>query len=87
MSIWTASLATSSWVCVVPEDELAIQVSYRISAADSTFEREVGALRKLPAVKPCRRRLIITYDEETTIPCDDGASIEVIPYWKWALRR
>lgn len=70
----------------VPEDELAIQVSYRISASDSTFDREVGALRKLPAVKPCRRRMIITYDEETSVPAE-GGDIEVVPFWKWAINR
>lgn len=33
----------------------------------------------------CKRRLVITYDEEAVIEGSAG-SIEVIPYWKWALR-
>lgn len=32
----------------IPDDELAIQVSYSISNDQDTWEREVGALQKLP---------------------------------------
>ena len=67
----------------VPEDELAIQVSYSLTDAD-TLAREAGALAKLPNVHPCRRRVIITYDEEGTLT-DKQGSIEVIPCWKWLL--
>jgi len=67
----------------VPDDELAIQVSYSI-ADSSTLKREAGALEKLPKVHPCRRRVIITYDEETTLT-DQFGIIEVIPCWKWML--
>ncbi len=67
----------------VPDDELAIQVSYSI-AESSTLKREAGALEKLPKVHPCRRRVIITYDEETTLT-DQFGIIEVIPCWKWML--
>ena len=69
----------------VPEDELAIQVSYSI-ADDNTLNREAGALQKLPNVRPCRRRVIITYDEEHTI-ADNRGNIEVIPCWKWLLEK
>lgn len=68
----------------IPEEETAIQVSYRISAKDSTYERGVSALQKLPSVLSCRKRLIITYDEEQTIT-DDWGEIEVLPFWKWCL--
>ncbi len=68
----------------VPEDKLAIQASYSITQADSTFEREVEALKKLPKVLPCARRLILTYDEADTI-ADDFGTIEVVPLWKWLL--
>lgn len=68
----------------IPEEETAIQVSYSISAHDSTYEREVSALQKLPAVLPCRKRLIITYDEEQTIK-DEFGEIVVLPFWKWCL--
>ena len=42
----------------VPEDELAVQVSYSIADPD-TLHRETDALGKLPQVYPCRRRIII----------------------------
>ena len=68
----------------VPEEETAIQVSYTISAKDTTYEREVSALQKLPSVLSCRKRLIVTYDEERTIT-DEWGEIQVLPYWKWCL--
>ena len=33
---------------------------------------------------PCRRRVIITYDEEGTLT-DKHGTIEVVPCWKWLL--
>ena len=68
----------------VPEEETAIQVSYTISAKDTTYEREVSALQKLPSVLSCRKRLIVTYDEERTIT-DEWGEIQVLPFWKWCL--
>lgn len=68
----------------VPDDELAIQVSYSVAASDDTLKREVGALQKLPKVLTCQRRIIITYDEEMTID-DEYGTIEVIPCWKWMM--
>lgn len=67
----------------IPDEELAIQVSYHIDD-DKTRAREVTALTKLPKVHPCKRRVIITFDEETTIE-DSIGIIEVIPCWKWLL--
>lgn len=68
----------------VPEDELAIQVSYSISRDIDTREREVGALQKLPKSLACKRRIILTYDEQQIIE-DEYGKIEVIPCWKWML--
>lgn len=68
----------------IPEEETAIQVSYSISANDSTREREITAMKKLPSVLPCSKRLIITFDEEQTIN-DALGDIQVMPYWKWCL--
>ena len=68
----------------VPEDELAIQVSYTIADAE-TADHEAGALTKLPNAYPCRRRVIITYDEEGSLT-DKHGTIEVIPCWKWLLQ-
>ena len=68
----------------VPEDELAIQVSYSFSRDIDTREREVGALQKLPKSLACKRRIILTYDEQQIIE-DEYGKIEVIPCWKWML--
>ena len=68
----------------VPEDELAIQVSYSISRDIDTREREVGALQKLPKSLACKRRIILTYDEQQIIE-DEYGKIELIPCWKWML--
>ena len=67
----------------IPEEELAVQVSYSLSD-EMTRKREVDALSKLPNVHPCKRRIIVTYDEEDTITDKHGA-IEIIPCWKWFL--
>lgn len=68
----------------IPEDELAIQVSYSISQSPETFEREVKALKKLPNVLSCKRRIVLTNDESGTVE-DDFGTIEIIPVWKWLL--
>lgn len=70
----------------VPEDELAIQVSYSISQSAETFEREIKALKKLPNVLSCKRRIVLTNDESGTIE-DDFGTIEIIPIWKWLLQQ
>ena len=70
----------------IPDAELAIQVSYSIEESDMTEKREVEALKKLPKALSCKRRLIITYDEEKTIE-DEYGVIEVIPCWKWLISR
>jgi len=67
----------------IPDDELAIQVSYTLHDAD-TRKRETEALGKLPKRLPCKRRIILTYDEEETIT-DQNGTIEVIPVWKWLI--
>ena len=68
----------------IPDDELAIQVSYSLRD-EETRKRETEALQKLPNRLPCRRRLILTYDEEETIS-DKHGTIEVMPVWKWINR-
>ena len=62
-----------------------IQVSYSIDRSDTTEKREVEALQKLPKVLSCKRRVIITYDEEKAIE-DEYGVIEVIPCWKWLIQ-
>ncbi len=72
----------------VPDEAYAIQTAYSILGEDAsvTYDREVGALKKLNAFQPLTRMVIVTYDEETTIDIGSGQSIEVIPAWKWLLQ-
>ena len=67
----------------IPEDTLAIQVCYSLSD-EETLQREVNALKKLPKRLDCNRRVIITFDEETSFS-DEYGTIEVVPAWEWLL--
>ena len=67
----------------IPDEELAIQVSYSLRD-DETRKREVEALQKLPNRLSCKRRIIVTFDEEESIT-DSFGNIEVIPAWKWLM--
>jgi predicted AAA+ superfamily ATPase len=67
----------------IPEVNLAIQVSYDISDAD-TYDREVGGLTKFLKAFKKYQGIIITWDTEKTIE-EDGIKIEVTPIWKWLL--
>ena len=67
----------------VPEEDLAIQASYRLSD-ESTIEREVNALVKLHKVHPLKKAIIVTKDEETTIN-KGNLTIDIVPVWKWLL--
>ena len=69
----------------IPEDKLAIQVSYSLTGSDSTYDREVDALKKIPNALECNRRIILTYDELDTVT-DEFGTIEVMPLWKWILK-
>ncbi len=71
----------------VPDEGYAVQAAYSIlgDSSQDTYDREVGALRKLNTFQPLKRMVIVTYDEETTIDIGNSQSIEVIPAWKWLL--
>ncbi|WP_338071318.1 ATP-binding protein [Bacteroides stercorirosoris] len=69
----------------IPEEQWAIQVSYSIKDPE-TKERETDALIKLFKVLPCKRLLIITFDEEGILQTNSDIEIEVIPIWKWLLK-
>ena len=69
----------------IPEDELAIQVSYNISQSNETLEREENALKKFPKVHSCKRRLILTNEESGAVE-DEFGVIEMMPVWKWLLQ-
>ena len=64
---------------IVPEENLAIQVSYSIKD-QQTWEREVSPLVKYAKRHPEWKNLLITYDEESS-----EENFSVIPVWKWLL--
>lgn len=68
----------------IPDESLAIQVSYNPLGTEDTWQREVSALIKLSKVLDCRKRIILTYDTEKMIDID-GLKIDVIPVWKWMI--
>ncbi len=68
----------------IPDQALAIQVSYHPYATPDTWKRETDALCKLASRLDCRRLLILTFEEENTVEVN-GRQIEVIPVWKWML--
>ena len=67
----------------VPEDNLAIQVSYSIDDS-TTYEREVGGMEKFLKAYKQYRGMIVTWDTERQIT-EDGITIDVVPVWKWLL--
>ena len=68
----------------VPEEGLAIQVSYDISKLTETFDRETKAFVNLSKFLDVRKCLIITYSNEDHVVIED-IKIDIVPYWKWAL--
>lgn len=68
----------------IPDAELAIQVSYNPHSEDNTWQRETTALIKLDKAIPCKKMLILSYEEESTVEID-GKIIEVMPVWKWLI--
>lgn len=69
---------------VVPEEGLAVQVSYSMADAD-TFKRETDALIKLDSVQSITKMVVVTMEEESCVE-KDGYHIEFVPLWKWLLR-
>ena len=71
----------------IPDEGYAIQAAYSIygEEAQTTFDRETEALKRLNSYMPLQRMLIVTYDEEGTIKLENGKVIEVVPAWKWLL--
>jgi predicted AAA+ superfamily ATPase len=64
---------------IVPDEKLAIQVSYSIKD-ETTYNREVPPLAKYAKAHEDWKCLLITYDEEGT---EEG--ITVVPVWKWLM--
>lgn len=71
---------------VIPEDETAIQVCYSMNDSEGTFERETNALAKLQDRIKTKRNIIVTFEDEGTIE-KDSLKIEVIPAWKFILKK
>lgn len=69
---------------VVPEEELAVQVSYSMADTD-TFKRETDALIKLVSVQSISKMIVVTMEEESSVE-KDGYHIELVSLWKWLLR-
>jgi predicted AAA+ superfamily ATPase len=67
----------------IPKEGRAIQVSYSISDA-TTYQREITALLKLSKVYTLKKLEVVTFSEEKTLH-ENGATIQVIPIWKWLL--
>jgi len=67
----------------VPDESLAIQVSYSI-ADDASRKREVNGLIAISKILSADNLMIITKDEEDEIVFDDK-SIYVVSLWKWML--
>ena len=57
-----------------------IQVCYDMSN-QTTFEREVSALRDAADALSINKRYIITWDDEELLP----GNIQVVPVWKFLL--
>lgn len=72
---------------LIADKGYAVQASYSIygESMQETLERETKALKQLDNFLPLNRMVIVTFDEEGTIPLDNGKQIEVIPVWKWLL--
>ena len=70
----------------IPEEKLAIQVSYSILDNIDTKERELNAFDKLRHFIPDTECLLITNSEETEIAYK-GIHVNVVPMWKWLLKK
>ena len=68
---------------VVPQEGLAIQVSYSRSDAD-TAKRETDGLLKYAAMQEVKRMMVVTMDEDSVMECD-GQRIEIISIQRWLL--
>lgn len=69
---------------VVPEEKLAVQVSYSMTDAN-TSKREIDGLIKLHSIQPISRMIVVTMEEENIVE-KDGFHIELVPLWKWLLK-
>lgn len=69
---------------VLPEIETAIQVSYNLTEADGTLERETAALVKLQSRISIRKNIIVTFADEGELEAE-GVKIQLIPAAKFMM--
>lgn len=69
----------------IPSERIAIQVTYNLND-DATYEREIGGMKKFLKAFPDYQGYVITRDEEKEITINDKI-IQVIPVWKWLLKK
>ena len=69
----------------VPDENLAIQVSWSVLDDMDTKERELNAFAKLEKYISGAKRLVITNSEEAQLEYE-GIDVEVVPAWKWLLK-
>ena len=62
---------------VVPEEKMAVQVSYSMADTD-TFKRETDALIKLDSVQSISKMIVVPMEEECFVE-KDGSHIELVP--------
>ncbi len=70
----------------VPEEKLAVQVRYSILDDIAAKERELNAFDKLQNFIPDASFLLVTNSEETDIEYN-GIHVNVVPMWKWLLKK
>ena len=68
----------------VPGESLAVQACYDMGDA-ATREREIRALEEFNTFYPCRRNVIVAFDQRQTVTAPGGLTIEVVPLWHWLL--
>ena len=68
----------------IPEEDIAIQVSYEVLDNLDTKERELNAFVKLRNFMPKARCILITNSEEAELE-QNGIHVSVVPIWKWML--
>lgn len=68
----------------VPEEKLAVQVSYSMDNPD-TRKREIAGLTAITNFLEVEKLIVVTKDEEGIVEADN-IRIEIVPFWKWLSR-
>lgn len=68
----------------IPQENLAVQVSYNPRASEETMNRELRAFSRLRRFMPGGANILITNSEEGIVNADE-ISVQILPAWKWML--